>query len=183
MFEKNHLSLSHNKIQFRINVNSMHRAPQLSIFIELFFCRMSIRRWLYEEQICGHIVVPGWVPTPGRNWKTVLLHAIELQPGPVPGWHIAQQNSAQIDTRKTRTSLDFSNCLTHFQTYEYGDAGAHILVPMFKLGRLLEEDAVCWFSEFLGIFPFFYSTNNELFPVWSSCSAQQIVQHGVNLLI
>ncbi|KAI3422041.1 hypothetical protein GPALN_012578 [Globodera pallida] len=24
-------------------------------------------------------------------------------------------------------------------TYEYGDAGAHILVPMFKLGRLLEE--------------------------------------------
>lgn len=25
-------------------------------------------------------------------------------------------------------------------TYEYGDAGAHILVPMFKLGRLLDED-------------------------------------------
>uniref|UniRef100_A0A7E4VMP5 N-terminal kinase-like protein n=1 Tax=Panagrellus redivivus TaxID=6233 RepID=A0A7E4VMP5_PANRE len=25
-------------------------------------------------------------------------------------------------------------------TYEYGDAGAHILIPMFKLGRLLDED-------------------------------------------
>ncbi|KAI6218666.1 hypothetical protein M3Y99_01695000 [Aphelenchoides fujianensis] len=25
-------------------------------------------------------------------------------------------------------------------TYEYGDAGSHILIPMFKLGRLLDED-------------------------------------------
>uniref|UniRef100_A0A915LH09 Protein kinase domain-containing protein n=2 Tax=Meloidogyne TaxID=189290 RepID=A0A915LH09_MELJA len=25
-------------------------------------------------------------------------------------------------------------------TYEYGDAGAHILLPMFKLGKLLDED-------------------------------------------
>ncbi|KAF7633250.1 hypothetical protein Mgra_00007351 [Meloidogyne graminicola] len=26
------------------------------------------------------------------------------------------------------------------QTYEYGDAGAHILLPMFKLGKLLDEE-------------------------------------------
>ncbi|KAI6189626.1 hypothetical protein M3Y97_00029000 [Aphelenchoides bicaudatus] len=25
-------------------------------------------------------------------------------------------------------------------TYEYGDAGSHVLIPMFKLGRLLDED-------------------------------------------
>jgi len=25
-------------------------------------------------------------------------------------------------------------------TYEYGEAGAHVLIPMFKLGRLLDED-------------------------------------------
>jgi SCY1-like protein 1 len=26
------------------------------------------------------------------------------------------------------------------ETYDFGDAGSHILIPMFKLGRLLDED-------------------------------------------
>src|SRR5689334_11430071 len=63
------------------------------------------------------------------------------------------------------------------QTYEYGDAGAHILVPMFRLGKLLEEDEVI-VIEHINYFSFPCSTNRGLCPAWSSCSAQPIAQLG-----